>query len=120
MYRSSAKATGRPVTAASQRSPVSRTHRHLALSPAGVDRQADDDPIDLVLFHQVAVVAGVVINTPAHVNLQRRGDRSAGIADRPADSPQPEVQPEDSTHALDRYPAPTVALSRKNPRHVLS
>ena len=72
--------------------PGPRPRCHLALPAAGVNGQADDEPLDLVLFHQFAVMAGILIGVAADVDFQRRSDRPTGVAHGPANAPQPEIE----------------------------
>ena len=63
-----------------------------------MQRQADDDPFDVVFLDQLAVVARIAIRPAPLVELEREGDRATGVADGRADPPGAEVKAEDASH----------------------
>ena len=83
----------------------------LALAAARVQWQADDDPVDVVFLDELTIVTRIVIRPAPLVELERKGDRAAGVAHGRANAPRAEIKAEDASHGFEHQAADSAGSS---------
>ena len=72
--------------------------RQLALAPARVQWQANDNPIDVVFLDEFTIMTLIKIRPAPLVELEGKGNRAAGVAEGRPNTPGAEIDTEDSSH----------------------